>query len=170
VELNAGCVSFWSGTAIEPESHEEQMQRLVDGCRQLIEHVEGTNVVLAFEPEPGMFIDTFEQFSKLHERVNHPLFGLTCDIGHLVCGGEVPVSKYLVQWKHILWNVHIEDMRQGVHEHLMIGEGEVDFNDVFTGLRSANYSGGVFVELSRHSNDAVQTARKTKEILDRYIV
>jgi len=41
------------------------------------------------------------------------------------------VSKFLAEWKHVLWNIHIEDMRAGVHDHLMFGEGEVNFADVF---------------------------------------
>lgn len=167
-ELKAGCVSFWSGTPGDAAPHEELMQRLVEGCQQLAEYAEAMKVSLAFEPEPGMFIDTMERFSKLHALVNHPTFGLTIDIGHLVCNGELPVSLFLEEWKQILWNIHIEDMRRGIHDHLMFGEGEVDFADVFAGLRSANYVGGVFVELSRHSYDAVQTARKAKVFLDRY--
>ena len=116
-----------------------------------------------------MFIDTMDKFAELHARVNHPAFGLTIDVGHLVCNGELPVSKYLTEWKHVLWNVHIEDMRRGVHDHLMFGEGEVDFADVFAGLRAADYDGGVYVELSRHSHDAVNTARKAKAFLNRYL-
>jgi sugar phosphate isomerase/epimerase len=57
-------------------------------------------------------------------------------------------------------------MRPGVHDHLMFGEGAVDFADVFVGLRAADYTGGVYVELSRHSHDAVNTARKAKAFLD----
>ena len=127
------------------------------------------NVHLAFEPEPGMFIDTMDKFAELHGRVNHPAFGLTIDVGHLVCNGELPVSKYLKEWKHVLWNVHIEDMKRGVHDHLMFGEGEVDFADVFAGLREANYQDGVYVELSRHSYDAVNTARKAMAFLAPYM-
>jgi len=168
-ELNASCVSFWSGAATEPATDDELMLRLTDGCRQLIERAEEKHIALAFEPEPGMFIDTMEKFSQLHSNLNHPLFGLTIDIGHLVFGGELPVSRYLGDWKQILSNVHIEDMRPGIHDHLMIGEGEVDFDDVFSGLRKAEYKGGVFVELSRHSYDAVESARKAKALLDRYI-
>ncbi len=168
-ELNAGCISFWSGTPTDDASSEEMMSRLVDGCRQLIEEVEGTNMALAFEPEPGMLIDTMERFSELHKRVDHPAFGLTLDIGHLVCNGELPVSHYLENWKHVLRNAHIEDMKRGIHDHLMIGEGEVDFADVFSGLQKANYDGGVYVELSRHSYDAVEMARLAKALLDRHM-
>jgi sugar phosphate isomerase/epimerase len=145
------------------------MDRLVDGCKRLADIAAAKNVRLAFEPEPGMFIDTMDTFAELHAKVNHSAFGLTIDIGHLVCNGELPVSKYLKEWKHVLWNVHIEDMRRGVHDHVMFGAGEVDFADVFTGLRDAGYDGGVYVELSRHSHDAVNTARKAKEFLDRYL-
>ena len=162
-------VSFWSGKADEDASPRSLMLRLADGCRWLADYAAERKVRLAFEPEPGMFVDTMDKFAELHAKVNHPAFGLTVDIGHLVCNGELPVSKVLADWKHVLWNVHIEDMRRGVHDHLMFGEGEVDFDDVFAGLRAAGYAGGVYVELSRHSHDAVNTARKAKQFLDRWV-
>lgn len=168
-ELGADGVSFWSGTPADDAPPPELMNRLVDGCRQLADHAASKGVRLAFEPEPGMFIDTMDKFAELHARVNHPAFGLTIDVGHLVCNRELPVSKFLAEWRHVLWNVHIEDMRAGIHDHLMFGEGEVDFADVFAGLRAANYTNGVYVELSRHSYDAVNTARKAKAFLDRYL-
>ncbi len=167
--VNADCVSFWSGSPDDDAAPSELMNRLVEGCKRLADYAAERKVRLAFEPEPGMFIDTMDKFAELHARVNHPAFGLTVDVGHLVCNRELPVSKFLADWKHVLWNVHIEDMRAGVHDHLMFGEGEVDFADVFAGLRAANYTGGVYVELSRHSYDAVNTARKAKAFLDRFV-
>jgi sugar phosphate isomerase/epimerase len=110
-----------------------------------------------------------DKFAELFGRVNHVAFGLTVDVGHLVCQGEGPVRPHLAKWKDVLWNVHLDDMRRGVHDHLMFGEGEVDFADVFAGLKRAGYAGGVYVELSRHSFDAVNTARKSKAFLDRFI-
>ncbi len=167
-ELRAECVSYWSGTATDGAPPPVLMDRLVEECKRLADVAAEKDVRLAFEPEPGMFIDTMDKFADLHASVNHPAFGLTIDIGHLVHNSELPVSKFLTDWKHVLWNIHIEDMRHGVHDHLMFGEGEVDFADVFTGLRAANYTGGVFVELSRHSFDAVNTARKAKSFLDQH--
>jgi sugar phosphate isomerase/epimerase len=168
-DLQADCVSFWSGTPADDAPPSKLMSRLGEGCRHLSDWAAVNGVRLAFEPEPGMFIDTMDKFAELHARVNHPAFGLTIDIGHLVCNGELPVSKFLADWKRVLWNVHIEDMRAGVHDHLMFGEGEVDFADVFAGLKAAGYEGCVYVELSRHSHDAVNTARKAKQFLDPYL-
>lgn len=163
--LNAECLSFWSGTATDGAPPTELMDRLVQPCQRLADLAGEQGVKLAFEPEPGMFIDTMEKFAELHSRVNRSNFGLTLDIGHLVCNGEVPVSQMIITWKDWLWNVHIEDMRTGVHDHLLFGEGTVDFADVFGGLRQANYSGGVYVELSRHSHNAVVTARESLAFL-----
>ena len=56
-------------------------------------------------------------------------------------------------------------MRRGVHEHLMFGEGEIDFGEVMGALKEIDYSGGVHVELSRHSHDAVETARRAMAFL-----
>jgi sugar phosphate isomerase/epimerase len=167
--LSAPVVSFWSGTPTDDAPPTELMARLADGCRWLADFAATKGVRLAFEPEPGMFIDTLDKFAELHARVNHPAFGLTVDVGHLVCNGELPVSEHLVRWKDWLWNVHIEDMRPGVHDHLMFGDGEVDFADVFAGLRAASYQGMVSVELSRHSHDAVNAARKSFAFLSPYL-
>ena len=163
--LGADAVSFWSGTPLDHPGEGVLWDRLVDGCRRLCDYAEKQGVRLAFEPEPDMFIDTMDRFAELKDRVNHPLFGLTIDIGHLHCQGEVPISDHLRRWKDWLWNVHIEDMRRGVHEHLMFGEGEIDFVPVLKTLQEIGYSGGVHVELSRHSHDAVETARKAMEFL-----
>ena len=166
--LSADCVSFWSGTPTDDAAPNRVMDRLVDQCVRLADFAGERGVKLAFEPEPGMFIDTMDKFAELHGRVNRPNFGLTADIGHLVCQGEVPVSAHLVKWKDWLWNIHIEDMKPGVHDHLMFGEGNVDFADVFAGLRSAGYENGVYVELSRHSHNAVETARRSMEFLKKW--
>jgi sugar phosphate isomerase/epimerase len=169
VELAADCVSFWSGTPIDDAPPSVLMTRLADGCKHLADFAAARNVRLAFEPEPGMFVDTMDEFADLHARVNHPYLGLTVDVGHLVCTGELPVSEHLIRWKDWLWNVHLEDMRPGVHDHLIFGEGAVDFADVFRGLRAAGYRNGVYVELSRHSHDAVNVARRSKAFLDRFL-
>jgi sugar phosphate isomerase/epimerase len=164
-ELGSDAVSFWSGSPDDSAPAEELMRRLTDGCRRLCDHAAGRGVALAFEPEPGMFIDTMTRFEELRCCVDHPCFGLTIDIGHLHCLGEVPIADHLRRWRGLLRNVHIEDMRQGVHDHLMFGEGEIDFAPVLAALDQIGYAGGVHVELSRHSHNAVETARKAMAFL-----
>jgi L-ribulose-5-phosphate 3-epimerase len=164
-DLGADAVSFWSGTPDDGQSEATLWDRLTDGCRRLCDHAGRKGVRLAFEPEPGMFIDTLARYADLRRRVDHPGFGLTLDVGHLHCQGEVPIAGYVKQGSDRLWNVHVEDMRRGVHDHLMFGEGEIDFGPVLQALDAIGYAGGVHVELSRHSHDAVRTARRAIEFL-----
>jgi sugar phosphate isomerase/epimerase len=164
-ELGADAVSFWSGTPTAEATPNVLLDRLVEGCRWLCAYAGERHVALAFEPEPGMFIDTMLGFAELAERVDHPAFGLTLDIGHLHCQGETPIADHLMRWRGLLRNVHIEDMRRGVHEHLMFGEGEIEFGPVLQTLHAIGYVGGVHGELSRHSHNAVRTARRALAFL-----
>jgi sugar phosphate isomerase/epimerase len=164
-ELGSDAVSFWSGAPADAAPHDALLGRLAEGCKTLCEDAAGRGVRLAFEPEPGMLIDSMARFAVLSRLVDHPAFGLTLDVGHLHCQGELPVADHVRRWLGVLWNVHIEDMRRGVHEHLMFGEGEIDFGPVLAALRQAGYAGGVHVELSRHSHDAVETARRALAFL-----
>ena len=166
--VEADAVSFWSGAAPDDSPPRIHMARLVEACLRLSDFAGDRGIRLAFEPEPGMFIDTMDKFAELHGKVNRRNFGLTLDVGHLVCMGETPVGAHLRRWQDWLWNVHIEDMRKGAHDHLMFGDGEVDFADVMAALQAAGYRRGVYVELSRHSHDAVEAARKAMAFLRRF--
>ena len=159
-DLGADAVSFWSGAPEEADVFDVHFERLVEGVLRLCDEAGKHQVRLAFEPEPGMLIDTQEKFAQLHQRIARPNFGLTIDIGHLHCQGETPIADQLRRWRECLWNIHIEDMRRGVHDHLLFGEGEIDFSPVLRTLREIGYANGVYVELSRHGHDAVNTARK----------
>jgi L-ribulose-5-phosphate 3-epimerase len=165
-ELHADAMSFWSGTADDQASDTALMARLTVACNVLCDYAEPRGVRLAFEPEPGMFIDTMTRFDEIELFVSRPNFGLTLDVGHLHCMGELPIASHIHRWKDKLWNVHIEDMRRGVHDHLMFGEGEMVFPPILRALREIGYDGGVHVELSRHSHDAVNVAKRALAFLE----
>jgi sugar phosphate isomerase/epimerase len=173
--LNTDCVSLWSGVVHDGADDRQALERLVGGLSEVLDYAERRQVFVAFEPEPGMLIDTMSRFAELHaglvrRGVKLDFFRLTIDIGHLHCQGEVPIADHLRRWAGLLANVHIEDMRAGVHEHLMFGEGEIDFSPVIAALREIEYDGLVGVELSRHADRgpaaAEQAYRFMKPLLD----
>lgn len=165
--LNADAVSFWSGIRPETVPDEEAWGHLVSGCAELASFAEEQNVRLAFEPEPGMLIESMQQFDELSRRVASPVFGLTLDVGHVQCVEATPIPEVIRAWSDRLWNVHIEDMCRGVHEHLRFGEGEIDFPPVLQSLREIGYTGGLHVELSRHSHMAPTVLRESYDFLIR---
>ncbi len=159
-ELQSDCVSFWSGAVRDDVPSEIVWERLASGLNVVLEHADRRGVTMGFEPEPGMFIDTMARYDELLARTSTPQLLLTLDIGHLHCLGETPIADYIRRWGQRLVNVHLEDMRAGVHEHLIFGAGEIDFPPVFQAFRSVGYRGGLHVELSRHSHEAPTAARR----------
>jgi L-ribulose-5-phosphate 3-epimerase len=163
--LDSDCVSLWSGTRRDDASDEQTLERLAESLRPVLRHATNSNVILGFEPEPGMFIDTLKSFSRLLQWIDAPHLQLTLDVGHLWCQGELPIADYIARWAQRIVNVHIEDMRAGTHEHLMFGEGEMQFPPILDALAKAGYRGGLHVELSRHSHEGPTAARKAYEFL-----
>ena len=141
------------------------MDRLAKALRPSSSTPKRCGIALAFEPEPGMFIDTFERFHRLDQQVRHPLFHLTVDLGHVHCIESGTIAEHLRRWGPRILNIHIEDMVRGVHEHLMFGQGTIDFPPVFAALREVGYDRGVHVELSRHSHAAVEAVRAARGFL-----
>lgn len=164
-ELRSDCVSFWSGILRDEITESAAFERLASGLAPIVEYADRQGVTLAFEPEPGMFIDTMARFEQLLARIDAPHFRLTLDLGHLHCLGETPIADVIRRWGSRIANIHIEDMRAGVHEHLMFGEGEMDFPPIIAALREVGYRDGVHVELSRHSHDGVNAAKRAIEFL-----
>jgi L-ribulose-5-phosphate 3-epimerase len=163
--LGSDCVSIWSGAIRDGIGREEAFERLAARLPEVLDFAAENGVPLAFEPEPGMLIDTTAAFERLAERINRPDLLLTIDIGHLQCQGETPIAETVRRHAPRIANVHLEDMRRGVHEHLMFGEGEIDFPPVLHALAQSGYTNGIYVELSRHSHAAPEMAKKAMEFL-----
>lgn len=164
-DLGSDCVSIWSGTLHDQPPRREAFDRLVHGLEQTLRIAEEHGVRVGFEPEPGMLIDSMAAWDELLSQFDSPALGLTLDVGHLYSQNELPPGKYIDQWAPRLVNVHLEDMRRGEHEHLMFGSGDVDVPAVVAALQAAGYSGGVHVELSRHSHEGPAAARRAYELL-----
>jgi L-ribulose-5-phosphate 3-epimerase len=168
--LNADCVSLWSGIVHDGAPPREVMDRLASGLAAVLSYAASEHVRLAFEPEPGMLIDTLASYEALlteleTRQIDAKWLGLTMDVGHLHCQGELPIADQIRRWAGRLLNVHIEDMRAGVHEHLMFGEGEIDFRPVIAALAEIGYDGLAGVELSRHSHLGPAAARQAYSFL-----
>jgi sugar phosphate isomerase/epimerase len=158
-ELRAECVSFSSGTH-DPDVPEHQAwDWLVTGCLQLAEHAKRRGVQLSFEPEPGMLVDDVAKFQVLKKHITSARFGLTMDIGHAFCTESAPFRQVYGKFANLIRNIHIEDSRDRKPEHLMFGEGELDFVAILRVLSDNKYTGLINVELPRDSHRAPEVAR-----------
>lgn len=171
-QLDAHCVSFWSGTALDDAAETALLERLAESLKPVIAHAAERGVTLAFEPEPGHVVDTMAAYERLLDAMpagDADALRLTIDIGHLHCQGETPIAEQLRRWAGRLENIHIDDMRHGVHEHLPLGEGEIDFGPVMATLGKMGYKGPVTVELPRHSHCGPQMAAESIDFLREFV-
>jgi len=173
VELDARVLSFWSGAAsqgergdAEPRSAPEReavavsWDRLVEGVGALLAYARGSGIALAFEPEPGMFVERPAGYGELVRRLGLEPgeLGLCLDLGHCLCTGDLPVEAVIRAQRAQLVHVHLDDIRGGVHEHLMFGEGELDLRAALSALLEIGYAGMAAVELSRDSHRGASQA------------
>ncbi|MBY5164343.1 sugar phosphate isomerase/epimerase family protein [Salsipaludibacter albus] len=153
--LDAPVLHLWSGIAPDGVAADEAWERVVTGTREVVDIAGDAGVVLGFEPEPGMVVDTIATFERLAADLGDPPeLGITLDIGHCRCLEDDPEPDCVRRVADRLVHVQVEDMRRGVHEHLPFGTGEVDLAGSLAALQEIDYDGLVSVELPRHGHTA----------------
>jgi sugar phosphate isomerase/epimerase len=165
-DLGAEAVSFWSGTLPGGTDPAEGWTRLLSGVEPVLDEAERHNMICAFEPEPGMFVDTIDGVLELRQRLgNPPRLKVTVDIGHCVCNETAPIAECIHTAGPWLANVQLDDMVRNVHEHLEFGDGEIDLPAALGALVEVGYQGLAHVELPRHSHAAPAVAARSLEVL-----
>ena len=168
--VDGGLVSLWAGRAPDGSTGdgsakasgetEVHWDRLCEGLRRVLDHGRSRGVQIAFEPEPGMFVERPSGYLELLERLGSEgeELGLTLDVGHLLCTGDLPVAKKIRELAPRLVHVHLDDIAGGVHEHRMFGEGDLDLGEALSALLEVGYDGMAAVELSRDSHRGAAAA------------
>lgn len=158
VDLGAPVVHLWSGILPEGVSDDVAWDRVLTTLDPVLDAAERAGVTLAVEPEPGMFLERAADVDELFARTGRPdHLRLTLDLGHLTCNEEDPVAVVRT-YGPLVAHVQVDDMRRGVHEHLELGDGEVDLPPLLAHLAAADYTGLLSVELARHNHAAPRVA------------
>ncbi|MDQ1649891.1 MAG: hypothetical protein QOG60_1948 [Frankiaceae bacterium] len=151
-DLGAEAVSFWAGVPQPGVDRAQAARWLTDGVSGVLDEVADLGIDLAFEPEPGMLVETCAQWTELAAEA--PRLRLALDTGHCLASGEGLPQEMVVQHADDLGTVAVEGMRHGVHEHLPLDEGDMDLPAVLGALTRIGYQRLVCVELSRDSHRA----------------
>ncbi len=130
-----------------------------------VELAESLGVGLLIEPEPGLLIERFEQYLALSDRLNSRALGLNFDIGHAFCVGEDP-QDWVARMAPYTVHYHLEDIAPSrIHQHLIPGEGAIDFQATLSAIRATGYAGWLTVELYPYGDDPDGAARAAMEYL-----
>jgi sugar phosphate isomerase/epimerase len=145
-EMEARNAAVALGRAPRGEGRDALIDRAAESFRKVMAHAEKTGVRVGIEYEPGHFVENHAQLLDLLDRVGHPMLGANLDIGHAVCAGE-DVPAVIRALRGRIWNFHFEDIRGGVHDHLVPGLGDVDFEPILRAILETGYVGHLTLEL-----------------------
>ena len=162
-ELAIPVVNFASGLRQPQLTASAAWDLLIGGVGLCCKHAAG-KVGLAVVPEPGFFIGTNPQAGQLLIRADCPELRLNQDIGHVKVAEDdflESVSQHLPLTAHI----HVEDIRDRIHAHLIPGEGDIEFPEVCALLNSGGYSGFISVELYDHGAEYPRALRQSLRFL-----
>lgn len=148
--LGSEAVSFWAGVPKPGVDRHEARGWLLDGLAEIVTYAECSGVVAAFEPEPGMLIETPAQWEALDVEG----LSLALDTGHCLVTCDIEPAEAVRRWKDRLGTVSIEDMKRGVHLHLPFGSGDMDLPAILDALEAERFDKLVCIELSRESPQA----------------
>jgi sugar phosphate isomerase/epimerase len=163
-ELGAKCITTEPGGPLAPgQSWSAGLKLFVEMLKPVVAHAEKEGVLLLIEPEPGLLVETADQFLELMQHVDSPAVGLNFDVGHAYCVGDDPATTIPRVAKYIR-HFHLEDIAATrVHHHLVPGEGAIDFAATFRAIRQIGYDGWVTVELYPYVDDPDAAARTALE-------
>ena len=149
-DTGADAMSFWAGVPKPGVALTDARAWLEQGATEIARRAEQLGTVAALEPEPGMLIETLDDWAG----IDIPGLRLALDTGHCIVTNERDPAAAVREFAPYLGTVSIEDMKRGVHIHLPFGEGDMDVPGVLQALRDIQFDRLVCVELSRESHRA----------------
>jgi sugar phosphate isomerase/epimerase len=163
-ELGAPCITTEPGGPVEVgASWNAGLKLFVEMLKPVIEHAEKEGVLLLIEPEPGLLIETADQFLEFMGHIKSPMVGCNFDIGHSYCVGDDPASTIPRLAKYIK-HFHLEDIASTrVHHHLIPGDGAIDFKAAIEAIKAIGYKEWVTIELYPYVEDPDQAAKLARE-------
>jgi len=162
--LSCRNVSVTSGRMVPGVKPETSLALLKQSIFEIVEYAAGKHVRVGMEYEPGLIVERAEELALLIREVGAENFGANLDFGHSHLAGEAP-SDVAESLASRIFHIHLEDIRGRKHYHLIPGEGDIDFEDIFRALAGIEYEGFVTVELYTFPENPEQAARKAFDYL-----
>jgi sugar phosphate isomerase/epimerase len=163
-ELGAPHITTEPGGPVEKGgSWSAALKLFVETLKPVAEHAEKEGVLLLIEPEPGLLIETADQFLEFMQHVDSPAVGLNFDIGHFYCVKDEPAPT-IRRLAPYIRHFHLEDIAATrIHHHLIPGEGAIDFKATLAAVREIGYDGWLTIELYPYVDDPDLAARTAFE-------
>ena len=148
-ELNAELWVLHPGqkTGISPFYPDLDWQQQTRSIRQLHEAAAEFGLRVAIENVPGKYgslMKTTEDFQRLYKETALSDIGIVLDTGH--ANLENQIQAFLTQLPDKVAHLHLSDNKGETDEHLGIGYGEINWQQLIQQLKNMRFSGIIMIE------------------------
>ncbi|RCV63633.1 Sugar phosphate isomerase/epimerase [Methanophagales archaeon] len=174
VDLGVKNISTFSGIRLPGTPPAEAWEWLISGLEECLDYAIRKQIKIALEPEPFHLIESIEDMVKLIEEVESKNLGINFDIGHCYCIEKSldTICDAIGDLKDEIIHLHVEDIKDKKHYHLIPGEGdigEVGFRKILETLKQIRYTGFLTVELYTYNTFPDFAAKQAKQFLTRLL-
>ena len=127
---------------------------MIERTRELVAVAEDHGVTLAEEFEPGFIVGSTADLLRLFDAIPSPNLAANLDLGHAFLCDPDPLAS-IRQLGGKIVHGHVENMKAGVHDHLLPHEGDMDLRAYLRVLREIGFEGGLALDLYKHDYEAV---------------
>ena len=149
---------------LDESKKEEQWNDLVIRLKQLTTHADNLGVNVAIEPEPLQIIGDTDDMILMMEAVDSPNLRVNLDVGHAYIT-DPNLTESIKKLGSTIIHAHIEDIKDKIHNHLELGQGDINFAEMHSAFMEIGYEGYYVVDLFRLGDDPVGVASRTIQAL-----
>lgn len=145
----------------QPNSSQEEIaERIITSLTELVEIAKQDDIKIMLEHQPTGFLKTPESLLPIFSKVEGLLFHL--DVGHAQVsgGGKNLTKKFLSRFNDKLAHVHFSDNKGKNDDHLPIGTGIIDWEDVIRQLKINHYDKTITLEVFTNDRSYLLSSRE----------
>jgi sugar phosphate isomerase/epimerase len=118
----------------------------------------GVKIAIENLPEKyGFFMKSAEDFQRFYKETNLPI-GIVLDVGH--ANLEKQIEPFLTEIPDKLVHLHMSDNMGEIDQHLGIGYGAINWQQLAVALKKTGFKGIIMTESVEHVEESVQKLRQ----------
>lgn len=169
--LGASLVSVCPGHTLRGQSLQDGWERLKVSLYHICRFAQTLQMQIAIEPADPYetdLVNTIATAARLIAETEMENLGVLLDAGHVHVSGE-PMAEAFKAAGDRLFHIHVDDNLGKRDQHLIPGEGKIDFPEFYRLVADTGYAGYLCAELSwDYTLDPDTAARQTIERLRSY--
>ncbi|MEA1965511.1 MAG: sugar phosphate isomerase/epimerase family protein [Candidatus Aerophobetes bacterium] len=164
--LGGNMLVVHGGAKVE-NKREKRVQISLESLKELSDFCLEGGLNLAVENTlPGRIGDKIEELLYILGRLDSPNTGVCLDTGHINVHGDPTEALRKVSGRLI--HIHIADNLGENDDHLLPGEGTIDWEKFIAALNQINYKGILMLEVVRNGKDIEERLEQVNSVFRRF--